>query len=243
MKKIFTLIAVAAMALSANAQEQYVIADGFTPTNGQEVQATASVMLKYGIDNKWQNKPEGTLTGYTCFVTGSQNPKDGEPTEDSKSTGNGYKSATQNLPHSGVFYVFTPSASGTIKLGVQLNADKTFVLADGADGTCLSDKVTFEDAEGNAVTYQEGGENEYSLSDKLVGFANLPVEANKVYYVFCVGSKLGIYGFTFTGGETSIKGIEAAADVNAPAYNLAGQKVGKDYKGVVIQNGRKMLQK
>ena len=34
-----------------------------------------------------------------------------------------------------------------------------------------------------------------------------------------------------------------AADVNAPAYNLAGQKVGKEYKGVVIKAGKKFIQK
>ncbi len=32
-------------------------------------------------------------------------------------------------------------------------------------------------------------------------------------------------------------------DANAPMYNLAGQKVGKNYKGVVIQNGKKMIVK
>ena len=30
---------------------------------------------------------------------------------------------------------------------------------------------------------------------------------------------------------------------NGAIYNLAGQKVGKDYKGIVIQNGRKFIQK
>lgn len=34
-----------------------------------------------------------------------------------------------------------------------------------------------------------------------------------------------------------------AADANAPAYNLAGQKVGKEYKGVVIKAGKKFIQK
>lgn len=32
-------------------------------------------------------------------------------------------------------------------------------------------------------------------------------------------------------------------DVNAPAYNLAGQRVGNDYKGVVIKNGKKTIRK
>lgn len=43
---------------------------------------------------------------------------------------------------------------------------------------------------------------------------------------------------------TGISNIEAAAnDKNAPIYNLAGQRVGKDYKGVVIKNGQKYIQR
>lgn len=43
---------------------------------------------------------------------------------------------------------------------------------------------------------------------------------------------------------TSISTIttDAAAE-NAPAFNLAGQKVGKEYKGVVIKGGKKFIQK
>lgn len=43
---------------------------------------------------------------------------------------------------------------------------------------------------------------------------------------------------------TGIKGVVSeTADANAPAYNLAGQRAGKDYKGVVIVNGKKVLRK
>lgn len=44
-----------------------------------------------------------------------------------------------------------------------------------------------------------------------------------------------------TTGITNITEDEAAK--NAPVYNLAGQKVTKAYKGVVIKNGKKMIQK
>lgn len=39
------------------------------------------------------------------------------------------------------------------------------------------------------------------------------------------------------------KVVAPAASTSAPIYNLAGQRVSKTYKGVVIQNGRKYLQK
>lgn len=34
-----------------------------------------------------------------------------------------------------------------------------------------------------------------------------------------------------------------ALNENAPLYNLAGQRVSKDYKGVVVQNGKKFIKK
>lgn len=44
-------------------------------------------------------------------------------------------------------------------------------------------------------------------------------------------------------GIGAIKGTKANVQSNAAVYNLAGQRVGKDYKGVVIINGKKVLRK
>ena len=46
---------------------------------------------------------------------------------------------------------------------------------------------------------------------------------------------------TTSAGIETVRAIELNA--NAPIYNLAGQRVGKDYKGVVIQNGKKFIKK
>ena len=49
---------------------------------------------------------------------------------------------------------------------------------------------------------------------------------------------------TVTSSTTAINGIEATAEeANTPIYNLSGQKVTKSYKGVVIKNGKKYMQK
>ena len=46
------------------------------------------------------------------------------------------------------------------------------------------------------------------------------------------------------GDATAIEAIEAAnADDDTPLYNLAGQRVGKGYKGIVIKNGAKFINK
>lgn len=49
---------------------------------------------------------------------------------------------------------------------------------------------------------------------------------------------------TITGDPTGIKTIQVSgAKTNDGYYNLAGQRVGDDYKGIVIHNGKKMLRK
>ena len=47
----------------------------------------------------------------------------------------------------------------------------------------------------------------------------------------------------FTVAISASTGINAlnADDSNEPAFNLAGQKVGKNYKGIIVKNGKKMM--
>ncbi len=55
------------------------------------------------------------------------------------------------------------------------------------------------------------------------------------------------FGINFGGETTGIDNLNVNAndnfDANAPMYNLAGQRVGSNYKGVVIQNGKKYIKK
>ena len=44
-------------------------------------------------------------------------------------------------------------------------------------------------------------------------------------------------------GATAIQQVKAGKAENGARYNLAGQKVGASYKGIVIQNGKKFIQK
>ncbi|MBR0166267.1 MAG: hypothetical protein IJQ13_05260 [Prevotella sp.] len=45
------------------------------------------------------------------------------------------------------------------------------------------------------------------------------------------------------GGTTAIRSLESAKSGHDAIYNLAGQKVDASYKGIVIKNGRKVVQK
>lgn len=70
--------------------------------------------------------------------------------------------------------------------------------------------------------------------------------ANETYYVFNKSTQVGFGGIEFTpAGSSAISSIIAdeAADADAPIYNVYGQRVSKDYKGVLIQNGKKFINK
>lgn len=48
--------------------------------------------------------------------------------------------------------------------------------------------------------------------------------------------------YSINGVTTGINKVEAdTEDVNAPAYNLAGQRVNNSYKGIIIKNGKKYI--
>ena len=76
-------------------------------------------------------------------------------------------------------------------------------------------------------------------------YLTFEAEANETYYVFCKNSQIGFSSFEFTPDpDSSLDSIIADSDDDdAPTYNILGQRVGKDYKGIVIRNGKKYIQK
>jgi hypothetical protein len=93
-----------------------------------------------------------------------------------------------------------------------------------------------------------------------LGVIAFPVYSGCKYIVNANGSKLTAAGFAFStkddltiksddiviyggGGEAGISTVKANVENNSSIYNIAGQKVANDYKGLVIKNGRKFIQK
>ena len=114
-------------------------------------------------------------------------------------------------------------------------------------------------AEGNDAAYTYN----HTSGNSVIKFK---VFANCRYDVLATGSKMTLAAFAFdtTGDATvttenytllengQIPGVGAgitevvadeAANADAPAYNIAGQRVNKDAKGIVIINGKKYLNK
>lgn len=131
-------------------------------------------------------------------------------------------------------------------------------VADILANKYLNDLVTIKNFTFSKEKYQEGkfnyyandGEQKIMIYDKFnkVGGVAELTEGEK-YTV------TGLYGAIFKGtpeilptqavvpgSSTGITNITTSAADNAPIFNLAGQKVGKSYKGVVIKAGKKIIQ-
>jgi hypothetical protein len=192
-------------------------------------------------------------------VTGSNNPKDQK--EAGKGSGVNYAAdkTVGRLPQNGTYYIFTAQKSGKVQAGIILNSDKAFYLVDATNATASEDgnylevalpdanlhSYVIKDKDGNEVELVDDGEGKGGkvVSDKVTGVLEFEAQAGHTYYYFCSGSKLGIFGYIFTPSDATGISTVLAAQQKAVVYNLAGQKVDANYKGVVIANGKKMLQK
>ena len=279
MKKIFTLIAMAAFAMSVNAQEKLVFSGSGTYTDNQEL-TTDNVTLKLGNDQKkaayaisntaldaeknayladffqMVTTDDGEKNGVIA-ISGGNNPKDLKEAGKGSGINCAEGKTVANLPQNGTYYILTTKVAGKVQAGIVLNSGKAFYLLDATNAVENAEtaklEVTLPDANlhnyvikngaGETVELADDGDAKGGkvVADKVTGVLEFDAEANHTYYFFCAGSKLGCFGYTFTSGTTAIQNL-MAEKTNA-VYNLAGQKVGAGYKGIVIKNGRKTVVK
>lgn len=168
------------------------------------------------------------------------------------------------LPVHGTYVEFTTKLKGSIKMGVYINKGNfpTYIVdEDTKIHIAASDiKVAFY-YQNNGFTFDDKGTtidmvtgtmpenfiiqhtNGYSQGRPALGYITFPVQAGKKYMVFNPKSQVGLYGFEFTASSTGISDITATDNADAPVYNLAGQRVSKDTKGLLIKNGKKFINK
>ena len=177
-----------------------------------------------------------------------------------------------SLPLKGCYYKFSVKTAGTLIVGFFLNknlASNNLIFLEGDTKTPVAkDKImisafrqncNFEGEQLGETAHVTTHIVPYNLDDNyfvqydnisaggtnrpLYGYLALDVEA-KDYYMFSPKSQMGIYGFYFDGSGSGIANVKTQANnANAPMYNLAGQQVSKDFKGMVIQNGKKFVVK
>lgn len=109
--------------------------------------------------------------------------------------------------------------------------------------------AVYKSADGRNLTFT-ADETDFIVRQNWTNVAIDGLEVGATYTLEGMGAiynttpQLYLISFEKTADATAIKNIDAdAADANAPIYNLAGQQVTDSYKGVVIQNGKKRLNK
>lgn len=155
-------------------------------------------------------------------------------------------------------YLYTQMKEGTLdELKIESSYDDNFVFAKFEDGYSIQDcygRYLYMDDEHAA--FQLGKEPvawELEASDN--GTFSLTNNGKFIQFGQGTFTSFGAYAimqditvlpmlFKMVEGATGIKNIQTTTAVkNNVMYNIAGQRVNKDYKGLVIMNGKKMMVK
>ena len=128
-------------------------------------------------------------------------------------------------------------ASGTLQVcartGSNSATDRNLVLTQ--DGKELYNKVV-QESDATSITI-DGNES------KVYPIVSVAVDKGTIDVTYPTNS-LNFYAFTFTPTTTGISStVQAKKTTNVADYNLAGQRVDKNYKGIVISDGKKIIWK
>ena len=222
MKKIFTLIAVAAMALSANAQNLLTFTQGATASDVTLEDGEFKVNAKSnksGAAIDANSQYFGTAASYEQITTRWK----------SGGKGDANVNITITVPSKGTVYIYTRSASSSA-------TDRALVVSQGE--TELYNKVIKETEATDYETATIEGETK-----KVFPVVAIPAEAGTLNVTWTTNA-LNFYGFKFVSeaaGIESVKGVKAA--FKGATYNVAGQQVNAAAKGLVIKNGVKVVNK
>ncbi len=224
MKKIFTLIAVAAMALSAQAQRISWTEDDAASAGTLDGKVFANGDFKLTITDTDGKVAIDKNNAY--FGTADANEKF---TARLKSGG---KSSSKNT------LTLTIPTAGTLKVyartGSNSATDRNLVLTQNE--VALYDAVV---EESQAVKVKGLDASDPDKETSVYPIISVAVAAGEVTVTYPVGS-MNFYGFELGGTSTGINTVKATSE-NGVRYNLAGQKVAEGYKGVVIENGKKVV--
>ena len=141
---------------------------------------------------------------------------------------------------------YTP-INGVVEAGkaVILKGKGNYIL-EASSKTATVTETGLETSDGTKT----GAENIYCLASKnnVVGFyrvANtVTIPANKAYLEINTPNSAKYYSIGIGGNTTGIQTIQQnSVKADGIMYSLSGQRVGENYKGIVICNGKKMIKK
>lgn len=130
----------------------------------------------------WSGKENGSIEGYTYFITSSDNPRN-------EKTGAG----VSVLPDRGAYVLYEPAYDGSIAAAVCANNGKNNCLLEvDAEGNIKPIAAT---ATAEFTTNEDGT---FTFTEKYYGVVTFDVTAGNKYYLFTAGSKMSFYGFSYS---------------------------------------------
>ncbi len=170
---------------------------------------------------------------------------DGKPTVDLNTVNFGtlesFSTFTSRLKAGGKsssnrFLTLTVPSDGVVKIAARTgsNSDNTRTIVLTQNDNQLVE-YTFDEANAASGTAEDG------TAIKVYPYVTADVKAGDIVITFPVNG-INIYATEFTAGATGINQLTKTTAQGA-TYNLAGQRVDNNFKGVVIRDGKKIVQK
>lgn len=265
MKKSLLFVAAMFMAVCANAQGQWnavgaddvaqvkedktVISHGtvkskageMTQVAQNEIQNATVFITDGGADWEVMSKDDNTFesqgkTWSTNYIQGGTN---------------GVDASLDKAGTTSAHVEFTPAVAGKVYVAAKYGCKKKIWTAKVPNSVIEAEELDFAamgnyatDVWGQYITADGGLAAEQATDADVYAALAYDVEPGYTYFFWVSGSKIMLCGLAFdTNGDVNgISNVVAPeADANAPIYNLAGQRVSSNFKGIAIQNGKKFV--
>lgn len=190
--------------------------------------------FKYLVNEKVTITDAGFATHASKFAVDYSNRTDGL-----EAYSVSYNSSSKELTYAKI--------NGVVEAGkaVILKGKGNYIL-EASSKTATVTETGLETSDGTKT----GATNIYCLANKnnVVGFyqvaPTVKIPANKAYLEINAANSAKYYSIGIGGNTTGIQAIQQnSVKADGIMYSLSGQRVGKDYKGIVICNGKKMIKK
>lgn len=220
----------------------------FTPAGTHRIASAVITLAPYATIslnadcNDGEGNIYGTYSNSSAFIVPADLTVSAISVEGNKLTVTNYKEGDIVKANTGVMVSSTTAGDHTIILSYETGTEiaGNMLKASG-------------DAGKSAVEMNEANTSFYRLTmhnDETIGFywgaadgAAFAIAANKAYLAVPDGAGARIAGFNLfeeEGEATAIEGVKTI-DTDAPVFNLNGQRVNGNAKGLLIKNGKKFM--
>lgn len=154
------------------------------------------------------------------------------------------KEAYIKMSDTNISFLVAEGDSVNVKVICSKNACKNIDADDAEDGSAVNDRKCYVNVSGTNY----GGEDlKLNPDGNVIEFGLKGAEGGSIFtfqkYSGTGNILISSIEITPAGDDTAVKTIKTVNAKSGAIYNLAGQKVDANYKGVVTINGKKMLNK